>query len=115
MRQCAALERIRAGTLRFRGAPLDAETLVHAFHNRTVVVTGASAGVGRAIALRFARAGARLGLIARDAAALAEVKAQAERLGGSALVAPADVSDPRAVFAAADEIARQLGPIEVWV
>jgi len=88
---------------------------MHEFRNRTVVVTGASAGVGRAIALRFARAGARLGLIARDAAALEEVKEEAERLGGSAHVAAADVADADAVFAAADEIARQLGPIEVWV
>jgi short-subunit dehydrogenase len=88
---------------------------VHEFRNRTVVVTGVSAGVGRAIALRFARAGARLGLIARDADALNEVKQEAERLGGSAHVAPADVADADAVFAAADEIARQFGPIDVWV
>ncbi len=88
---------------------------MHALRNRTVVVTGASAGVGRAIALRFARAGARLGLIARDAAALAAVKAEAERLGGSALVAPADVADAPALLAAADDIARRLGPIEVWI
>jgi short-subunit dehydrogenase len=85
------------------------------FRNRTVVVTGASAGVGRAIALRFARAGARLGLIARDEAALAQVKDEAERLGGAAHVAAADVADADAVFAAADDIARQLGPIEAWV
>jgi len=85
------------------------------FRNRTVVVTGASAGVGRAIALRFARAGARLGLIARDAGALAQVNQEAERLGGSAHVAAADVADADAVFAAAAEIERRLGPIDVWV
>src|SRR5690242_2506557 len=88
---------------------------MHEFRNRTVVVTGASAGVGRAIALRFARGGARLGLIARDAAALEDVKHEAERLGGRAHVAPADVAAADAVFAAADDIARQLGPIDVWV
>lgn len=44
------------------------------FRDYTVVITGASAGVGRAVALRFARAGARIGLIARDADALNDVK-----------------------------------------
>src|SRR5689334_5363297 len=83
--------------------------------NRTVVVTGASAGVGRAVALRFGRAGARLGLIARDAEALESVKQEIERLGGSAVVAPADVADADALFAAADEIRRAFGPFDVWV
>ncbi len=86
-----------------------------AFSNKTVVVTGASAGVGRAIALRFGAAGGRIGLIARDAEALDEVKAEIERSGGSALVAPADVADAEAVAAAADGIERQLGAIEVWI
>jgi len=54
----------------------------------TVVVTGASAGVGRAIAHRFARAGARLGLIARDAEALRELASEIESLGGTAIVGP---------------------------
>jgi NAD(P)-dependent dehydrogenase (short-subunit alcohol dehydrogenase family) len=61
--------------------------------DRTVVITGASAGVGRAVALRFAKAGANLALIARDAAALDDVKQEAEKLGGSVLVAPADVAE----------------------
>src|SRR5262249_141328 len=69
--------------------------------NRTVVITGASAGVGRAVALCFARSGATLGLIARDAAALDEVKQEVEKLGGNALVLPADVADANAVFEAA--------------
>jgi NAD(P)-dependent dehydrogenase (short-subunit alcohol dehydrogenase family) len=84
-------------------------------HDRTVVITGASAGVGRAVALRFAKAGANLALIARDAAALDDVKQEAEKLGGSALVVPADVADANAVFEAADAIARVRGGIDIWI
>ena len=83
-------------------------------HDRTVVITGASAGVGRAVALRFAKARANLALIARDAAALEEVKQEAEKLGGSAFVVPTDVADANAVFEAADAIARERGGIDIW-
>ena len=64
-----------------------------------VVITGASAGVGRATAHRFAQAGASIGLIARDERALNDVKAEVEELGGIGFVASADVADPAAVFA----------------
>jgi len=80
-----------------------------------VVVTGASAGVGRAIAIRFGSAGANVGLIARDDDALAKVKQEIERLGGLAVVTAADVSDAQAIFAAADKIAQELGPIDIWI
>lgn len=81
-----------------------------------VVVTGASAGVGRAVALAFARErGAAVGLIARSRDALEAVAAEIERLGGTALVLPADVADADAVTAAADAVERSLGPIDVWV
>jgi NAD(P)-dependent dehydrogenase (short-subunit alcohol dehydrogenase family) len=83
--------------------------------NRTVVITGASAGVGRALALRFARAGAKLALIARDPAALEEVKQQAEKLGGTALVVPVDVADANAVFEAAEAIVADCGGIDIWI
>lgn len=66
--------------------------------NCTVAVTGASAGIGRAVALRFARTGANLALIARDPAALHQVKQEVENLGGTALVLPADVADASAVL-----------------
>jgi NAD(P)-dependent dehydrogenase (short-subunit alcohol dehydrogenase family) len=85
------------------------------FRNRNVVITGASAGVGRAAAHRFARAGACIGLIARDADALNDVKREIETLGGVGFVAPADVSNPDQVFVAADSIERQLGPIDIWI
>ncbi len=81
----------------------------------TVVITGASAGVGRAVAHRFARAGANLGLIARDAAALREVKREVESLGGSAVVVPADVADANAVLNAADFIMARKGSIDIWI
>jgi len=81
----------------------------------TIVVTGASAGVGRATALRFARAGARLGLIGRDAEALEEVKQEVERRGGTAIVAPSDVADAAAMFASADAIAAAAGGIDIWI
>lgn len=83
--------------------------------NGTVVITGASAGVGRAAALRFAKAGARLGLIARDQAALDAVAQEVVSAGGSALAVAADVADAQALFAAADRISHELGPIAVWV
>ncbi len=85
------------------------------FKSRTVVITGASAGVGRAAALRFAQAGASIGLIARDMKSLNEVKNEVEKLGGAAFVAPADVSRPDEVFAAADSIVEQFGSIDVWI
>ncbi len=82
---------------------------------KTVVVTGASAGVGRAIATRFGRAGANVGLLARDGDALSEVKREIEDLGGTAVVAAVDVSDADAVFDAADKIAERLGSIDIWI
>jgi short-subunit dehydrogenase len=81
----------------------------------TAVVTGASAGVGRATALAFARAGAPVGLIGRDLEALEQVRREIERLGGKAVACPADVADAHAVFAAAERAESRLGPIEVWV
>jgi NAD(P)-dependent dehydrogenase (short-subunit alcohol dehydrogenase family) len=79
------------------------------------VVTGASAGVGRAIVHRFAQAGWRIGLIAREREALEEVGREVEKLGGTAVVAAADVSNAEAVFAAADKVQRTFGTIDVWI
>jgi NAD(P)-dependent dehydrogenase (short-subunit alcohol dehydrogenase family) len=82
---------------------------------QVVVVTGASAGVGRAIAHRFARDGARIGLIARDLESLEAVQREIEELGGDALCIPADVADADAMFAAAARVEASLGPIDVWI
>ncbi len=82
---------------------------------RTIVVTGASAGVGRATVCAFAREGARIGLIARGTDGLGAAKREIEQLGGEALVLPADVADADAIENAAAEVERQFGPIDVWV
>lgn len=82
---------------------------------RTIVVTGASAGVGRATVCAFAREGARIGVIARGTDGLEAAKREIEQLGGEALVLPADVADADAIENATAEVERQLGPIDVWV
>src|SRR4051794_29774200 len=83
--------------------------------NETVVVTGASAGIGRAIPRRFARAGVSLGLIGRDQTALEAAKREVQQSGARAVVVPADVADPAAVESAADTVEEAFGPIDVWV
>ena len=80
-----------------------------------VVVTGSSAGLGRAIAHGFAKRGARLGLIARNPEALQAAKEECEALGGKALVLPLDVSDSEAVDTAAGKVEEEFGPMDVWV
>jgi len=80
-----------------------------------VVVTGASAGVGRAVAREFGRRRACVGLVARNTEALAAAAHEIEALGGEALACVADVADARALRAAAQAIEDRFGPIDVWV
>jgi len=82
---------------------------------KVAVVTGASAGVGRAIVRELAREGARIGLIARSADALEAAAAEVRSAGSDALVLPLDVSDADAVFAAADRVVQQWGQLDLWV
>ncbi|MBL6456601.1 SDR family oxidoreductase [Belnapia sp. T6] len=83
---------------------------------QAVVVTGASAGVGRATALAFARRGARLALIARGTEGLEVARREAEAAGAAqAIVLPADTADAEAVLAAGDRAAAALGGIDIWV
>ena len=83
--------------------------------DQVVVITGASAGVGRAVAREFARRGAKIGLIARGIDGLDGAKRDVEDLGGQALVVPVDVSDAARVEAAAQIVEERLGPIDVWI
>ncbi|HEY1261962.1 MAG TPA: SDR family oxidoreductase [Terriglobales bacterium] len=81
----------------------------------TVIVTGASAGLGRAIAAKFGRHGANVGLLARGHDGLEAARQEIEALGGQAIVLPADVSDAAAVEAAAAQVEEKFGPIDIWV
>lgn len=81
----------------------------------TVVITGASGGLGRAIAREFARHQANVALLARGRAGLDGAAEEVRSQGGKAIVIPTDVADAQAVFAAAEEAEKHLGPIDVWV
>jgi len=80
-----------------------------------VVITGASAGAGRAAVREFAKHGADIGLIARGTDGLEAAAREVEEYGGKALILPVDVADAVEVQRAADEVERQLGPIDIWV
>ena len=80
-----------------------------------VVVTGASAGVGRATAREFGEHGAKVALLARGEDGLEGAKKEVEAAGGVALPILTDVADPEQVEAAAERVERELGPIDVWV
>ena len=82
---------------------------------QTVVVTGASAGVGRAVVRAFARQGADVALLARGTDGLEAARREVEAEGCKALVVPTDVADAGAVEAAAERAELELGPIDVWV
>lgn len=80
-----------------------------------VVVTGATAGVGRALVREFARHGALVGLIARNQNRLESTRQEVEQLGGKALPLPVDVADADQVERAARQVESEFGPIDVWV
>ncbi len=82
---------------------------------RGAVVTGASSGIGRALALRLGREGARVALVARSAAALEAVAGEVRAAGGEAFALPCDVADREAVLAAAEHAAARLGRVDLLV
>jgi short-subunit dehydrogenase len=86
------------------------------FHNKVVVVTGASAGVGKAICYAFANEGAHLGIISRNEERLIELKEELiQHYGVKALVLPLDVAHAKDVETAAGQVEKELGPIDIWV
>jgi NAD(P)-dependent dehydrogenase (short-subunit alcohol dehydrogenase family) len=89
--------------------------ITHDVRGSVVVVTGASAGVGRARAIAFARLGCAVGLLARGVDGLDGAKHDVQSAGGRALVVPTDVADPEQVEAAAARVEREFGRIDVWV
>jgi short-subunit dehydrogenase len=89
---------------------------VEKLHKREIVViTGASAGVGRATVREFARHGASIGLIARGREGLEGARREVEEAGGRALVLPVDVANAEQVEAATEQVERELGPIDIWM
>ncbi|HKW68008.1 MAG TPA: SDR family oxidoreductase [Terriglobales bacterium] len=83
--------------------------------HEVVVITGASAGVGRATVREFAKHGAWVGLIARGRDGLEGARREVEAEGGKALVLPTDVADAKQVEQAAQRVEDKLGPIDIWV
>jgi NAD(P)-dependent dehydrogenase (short-subunit alcohol dehydrogenase family) len=83
--------------------------------SEVVVITGASAGVGRATARNFARHGARIALLARGTDGLEAAQREVQELGGTAMVIPVDVANPEQVEAAAARVEIDLGKIDIWI
>ncbi|MEU1875980.1 SDR family oxidoreductase [Streptosporangium sp. NPDC020072] len=83
--------------------------------NKVVVVTGASGGVGRAVAQEYGARGASVALIARGTAGLGSAAADVGAAGGTGLVYEADVADHRQVRQAAERVEQEMGPIDVWI
>jgi short-subunit dehydrogenase len=85
------------------------------WQDKTVMITGASSGIGRGLALELSRRGAQVGLIARRADALAELVREIENANGKAIALPADVMDAASLSAAATKLHSTFGPIDVLI
>ena len=83
--------------------------------SEVVVITGASAGVGRATVRKFAREGARIALLARGTDGLEAARREVEELGGAAIAIPVDVANAEQVEAAAARVEVDLGKIDIWI
>lgn len=83
--------------------------------SEVVVITGASAGIGRATARAFAERGARIGLLARGRDGLEAARREVDEMGGEALVLPTDVAHPDQIEAAAEAVEQKFGPIDIWI
>jgi short-subunit dehydrogenase len=85
------------------------------WHNKTVLITGASSGIGKGLALEIAARGGRLALLARREDVLSEIVEEIKAQNGTAIAVTADVRDSKAVRAAADRVRAELGPIDVLI
>jgi NAD(P)-dependent dehydrogenase (short-subunit alcohol dehydrogenase family) len=83
--------------------------------DKVVVITGGSAGIGRATAEAFTREGAKVAVLARGQERLSETVQELQRLGTQAMSVSVDVADPQQVEKAAQQVEEQLGPIDTWV
>jgi short-subunit dehydrogenase len=83
--------------------------------NKVVLITGASSGIGRGLALELAKRGARLGLVARRNDLLDEIVSEIEKQQGKAMALAADVQDSTAMRAAADTLRAEFGPIDMLI
>ena len=84
-------------------------------HGKSALITGASSGIGRLLALRFARDGARVALVARREAELRQLGSEIEKGGGTALVLPCDVADREQVFACAGQALSAFGSVDILI
>jgi short-subunit dehydrogenase len=85
------------------------------WQDKVVMITGASSGIGRALALTLAGRGAKVGLVARRAEPLSEIVNEIESKRGNALAVPADVQDEKGINSAADRLRARFGPIDVLI
>ncbi|MBC8029652.1 MAG: SDR family NAD(P)-dependent oxidoreductase [Pyrinomonadaceae bacterium] len=83
--------------------------------DKVVMITGASSGIGRGLAVELARRGAKLGLVARRVEALDEVVGEIEALGGKAVAFPSDVQNSRSLGEVVESLTAELGPIDVLI
>jgi NAD(P)-dependent dehydrogenase (short-subunit alcohol dehydrogenase family) len=93
----------------------ETQTSVKTRRPEVIVVTGASAGLGRAIVRAFARQGAHIGLLARGRDGLEGARSDVKALGGNALAIPVDVADADGIEQAAEEVEQEFGPIDIWI
>src|SRR5215218_6280278 len=98
-----------------RGSPIAIERRWRRPLAEVVVITGASAGIGRATAREFAKHGCKVALLARGRAGLEAAARDVEELGGEAIVIQTDVADWTAVEHAANQVVERFGRIDVWV
>jgi short-subunit dehydrogenase len=85
------------------------------FQEKVVMITGASSGIGRGLAVEFARRGAKIGLVARRVDVVEEVAREIEAVGSKALALPADVQDAASISAAAEKLRAEFGPIDILI